>query len=82
MPSSRRRAAIGATALALGGLAPLATGAVGIHGFLTQGFFVSKTGDIVTGLAGWITCIFFVLAGFGMMGLAVWQYRKYSRTGA
>lgn len=78
-PLSKRRVTLGAVALALGGLAPLITGAVGIHGYLTQGYFVARTGEIVSGPLGWAVCIAFILAGLGMMVLAARQYRRHTR---
>lgn len=71
---------IGCTGLAIGGLAPLITGLVGLQDCLTQGFFVAKTGQIVSGATAWINSIAFILAGLGMMALAAYQFRK--RTGA
>ena len=81
-PMSRRRIVIGCTALAVGGLAPMATGLVGLRGCLTQGYFVAKTGQIVSGATAWIASAAFVLAGLGMMALARYQYRKFSRASA
>jgi hypothetical protein len=78
-PISRRRILVGSTALAVGGLAPLATGLVGLHGCLTQGHFVAKTGQIVSGATAWIASAAFIVAGLGMMALAVYQYRKHTR---
>ena len=77
-PMSRRGVIIGCTGLAVGGLAPLVTGLVGLHDCLTQGYFVAKTGQIVSGATAWIASAFFVLAGLGMMALAVRWYRKHS----
>ena len=73
---SKRRALIGSIALTVGGLAPLVTGLVGLHGYLTQGYFVAKTGQIVAGTTAWVASLVFILAGLGMMALAVWQYRR------
>jgi len=77
-PMSRRGVIIGCTGLAVGGLAPLVTGLVGLHDCLTQGYFVAKTGQIVSGAAAWIASVFFILAGLGMMALAVRWYRKHA----
>jgi hypothetical protein len=66
----------------VGGLAPLLTGLVGIHGYLTKGYFIAKSGETVTGPAGWIVCSSFVLAGLGMMALAVRHYRRHVRKAA
>jgi MFS family permease len=79
MPRSKRSAAIGAVGMAVGGLAPMITGIVGIYGYLTEGYFVSKSGEVVTGPVGWIASIFFILAGLGMMALAVRLYRRHTR---
>ena len=78
-PISRRGIIIGCTGLAVGGLAPLVTGLVGLHGCVTQGYFVAKTGQIVSGATAWIASALFILAGLGMMALAVRWYRKHTR---
>lgn len=70
---------MGSIALAIGGLAPMVTGVVGLHGYFTQGHFVAKTGQIVSGAAAWIASSVFILAGLGMMALAIWQYRRHRR---
>jgi hypothetical protein len=75
-PCTKRRITIGAAALALGGLAPLLTGAVGIHDLLKQGHFVAKNGAIVSGATAWIASLLLILAGLGMMALASRQYRR------
>jgi hypothetical protein len=76
---SKRRVTIGAIALAIGGLAPLLTGVVGMHAYLTEGLFVAKNGESVTGPTAWIASSLFILAGLGMMALAAWQYRRHTR---
>ena len=70
---------IGCTGLAVGGLAPLVTGLVGLHGCVMQGYLVAKTGQIVSGATAWIASALFILAGLGMMALAVRWYRKHTR---
>lgn len=72
---------IGAIGLSLGALAPIVTGAVGLWGYATRGYFIAKTGEMVNGPAGLVTCIFFVLAGLWMMGYAVYKYRRQTRRG-
>ena len=52
---------------------------VGLHGCVTQGYFVAKTGQIVSGATAWIASALFILAGLGMMALAVRWYRKHTR---
>jgi hypothetical protein len=78
-PMSKRRIRIGAAALALGGLAPLLTGVVGLHGYFTKGLFVAKNGEVVTGVTAWIASGAFIMAGLGMIALAAWQYRRRMR---
>jgi hypothetical protein len=78
-PPSRRGIIIGCAGLAVGGLAPLVTGLVGLHGCLTRGYFVAKTGQIVSGATAWIASAFFILVGLGMMALAVRWYRRHTR---
>ena len=75
-PPSKRRALIGSIALAVGGLAPLVTGLVGLHGYFTKGYFIAKTGQVVSGTTAWAASSVFILAGLGMMTLAAWQYRR------
>jgi ABC-type transport system involved in multi-copper enzyme maturation permease subunit len=76
---SKRRLLIGSIALAVGGLAPMMTGVVGLYGYFTQGYFISRSGQNVSGTTAWVSSSIFVLAGLGMMAIALWQYRK--RTG-
>jgi ribosomal protein S18 acetylase RimI-like enzyme len=79
---SRRRTLLGATAFGLGGLAPLATGLVGIRAYLVDGFFVAKTGERVDGPEGLVVCGLLVLAGLGMIGQAVrWARRAPAASG-
>jgi hypothetical protein len=75
-PFTKRRITIGAAALALAGLAPLLTGAVGIHDLLKQGHFVAKNGAIVAGPIAWIASSLLILAGLGMVAFALRQYRR------
>ena len=75
---SKRRVKIGAIGLALGGLAPMVTGIVGVWGYITRGYFISKTGERVDGPAGILMSVFFILAGLGMIGYAIWQYRSHA----
>ena len=74
-PFTKRRIMIGTAAPALGGLAPLLTGAVGIHDLLKQGHFVAKNGAIVAGPIAWISSSLFISAGLGMVAFAIRQYR-------
>ena len=80
-PSSTKRSKIrvtlGAVGLALGGLAPLVTGIIGVWEYITKGYVISKTGELITGLSGVLMSVFFIIAGFAMMGYALWSYRRH-----
>ena len=75
---SKRSLLIGSIAFAVGGLAPMATGIVGLHGYFTEGHFIAKTGQVVSGTTAWVASSVFILAGLGMMALALWQYRRHA----
>jgi len=60
----------------LGGLAPLVTGIVGIWGYVTRGYFISKTGELISGPLGLLMSGFFIFAGLGMIVYAIWLYRR------
>lgn len=79
---SPRRAALAAICLSLGSLAPLVTGLIGVWGYLTRGYFISKTGELVDGPLGIVVSGFFVLAGLGMIGHAIWSFRRKVRLGS
>ena len=76
---SPRRTAIAAIGLSLGGLAPLVTGLVGVWGYITRGYFISKTGQLVDGPLGIVVSGLFVLAGLGMIVHAICFYRHKRR---
>jgi hypothetical protein len=69
------RQSLRAIGLALGGLAPLVTGGVGIWHYLTQGNFIAKTGERIDGPSGLLMSGFFILAGLVMIGHAIRLYR-------
>ena len=73
---SKRRAAWGAIGLVLGALPPVVTGIVGLWDYLTQGYFISKTGERIDGPAGIVMSGLFILAGLGMIAYALWSYRR------
>ncbi len=79
---TNRRVTFGAIGLAAGGLAPLVTGLVGVWGYLTRGYFISKTGELIDGPAGILMSGVFILAGIGMIGYAIWLYRRHRQRGA
>ena len=79
---SKKRVTLGAIGLAVGGLAPLVTGLVGVWGYLTRGYFISKTGELVDGPSGILMSGFFILSGIGMMVYAIWLYRRHTQRGA
>lgn len=62
--------------LCLGGLAPLATGIIGLWGYVTRGYFISKTGQIISGPIGIIVSCFFVLTGIAMIVFAILSYKR------
>ena len=76
---SRRSILIGSAGLTLGGLAPMVTGLKGLFDFHRQGFFIAKTGEHVDGPTGIFVCVFFVLAGSGMIGYVGYRLRGLSR---
>jgi len=78
---SRKRLAIGTIALCIGGLAPLVTGLIGMWQFLTRGYFVSKTGDLVEGPLALVASAVFIFAGLGMIAYAMVIYRRRTRAG-
>jgi hypothetical protein len=73
---SRKRAVIRALGLGLGGLAPLATGLVGMWGYATRGYFIAKTGETIDGPLGMVASGLFIFAGLCMIGYAIWSYRR------
>ena len=72
---SKTRLTFATIGMIVGGLAPLATGIVGVWGYLTKGYFISKTGELIDGPAGILMSGFFILAGIGMIVYAVRRYR-------
>jgi len=74
--SSQQKIALGVVGLGLGGLAPLVTGLIGMWSYATQGYFVSKTGDLIEGPFAMAASGVFVLLGLGMIGYAIWLYRR------
>lgn len=62
--------------LALGGLAPLVTGIIGLWGYVTRGYIISKTGDLIDGPSGLWMSVFFILVGIGMIVYAIWSCRR------
>lgn len=74
LPRTRERLAL--VGLCLGGLAPLITGLIGLWDYVTRGYFISKTGQIVSGPSGIIVSCLFVLAGIAMIIVAVNSYRR------
>ena len=76
------RVILGAVGMMLGGLAPLATGIIGVHGYVTKGYFISRTGDHISGLSGILVSMFFILAGFAMIAYGIWKYRVFRQRSA
>ncbi len=62
--------------MGIGGCAPLITGIVGVWGYATKGYFIAKTGELVDSPAGFIVCLFFILAGLWMIAYAIRLYRR------
>jgi hypothetical protein len=77
---SRKRLALGAAGLFIGGLAPLVTGLIGMWQFLNHGYFISKTGDLVEGPLAMMASGMFILAGSGMIAYAIVNYRRKTQT--
>jgi len=77
MSRRKRRLIIGTVGLSLGGLAPIVTGIVGAWSYITQGYFVAKTGELIYGPIGLLSSGFFILAGTAIIGYAIWSYRKH-----
>jgi len=75
---ARLKITLGTVGLILGGLAPLITGIVGIWSYAKQGYFISKTGELIDGPSGILMSGFFILAGLGMIIFAIWKYRRES----
>jgi hypothetical protein len=73
---SRKRLALGAIGLCIGGLAPLVTGLIGMWQFHNFGYFISKTGDPVEGPLAIVASGMFILAGLGMIAYAIVTYRR------
>lgn len=68
----------GTVGLTAGGVAPLVTGIIGVWSYVYRGYIITRAGEKVTGLSGVITSVFFILAGIGLIGYALWFYRRNS----
>ena len=78
----RRRLILGTGGLILGGMAPLLTGIIGIWSYLKQGYFISKTGELIEGPSGLVISFIFVVAGLGVIVVAILKYRRVKHRNA
>ena len=78
---TRKRLALTAIGLCIGGLAPLATGVVGLWQYLDRGYFSSKTGDHVEGPLAVVASGVFILVGVAMIAHALVSYIRKTRGG-